>query len=65
MILKVHTKTDDQWRNHMLDIIKHGALDLFEKNNLSSLGCYKEPYNYVNHKFDVENLEALRNTTLY
>ena len=59
LIMKLHTKTEDFWRDVMMKIIVLGSMKSFLDNDLSTIGAYKATYNYVNLKYDLENLSSL------
>ena len=62
-ILKIHSKSNNEWRNKMLnDLIPENFDILYEeliKNNKIIYGSYKYPYDYLNIKYDIENLKLL------
>ena len=56
-ILKIHSKSNNEWRNKMLnDLIPENFDILYEeliKNNKIIYGSYKYPYDYLNIKYDI------------
>ena len=59
LVMKMHTKTEDLWRDIMMKIVTLGSMKTFIENDLSTVGAYKETYNYVNLKYDLENMSSL------
>lgn len=62
-IIKLHTKSNDKWRDKLLQGLFvnnfNEHLDNLEKNNINVHGSYSFPYDYFNIKFDIKNLELL------
>lgn len=62
-IIKIHTKSDKQWRSKLLnDLFPLNFKECFEdlkKSGRKISGSYIYPYDYVNMKYDISNLKLV------
>jgi hypothetical protein len=63
-IIKIHSKSHNEWRRKMLEDIFPENFDIYyeelKKNNKIMAGSYKYPYDYFNIKYDIKNLKMLK-----
>jgi len=57
-IMKLHSKTDNNWRNRMFESLLPNDFDFFYKNKLTQIGNFYSAYNfmydYFNINYDIE-----------
>lgn len=62
-IIKIHSKSNNEWRKRMLEDIFPENFDNFyeelKNKNKIMAGSYKYPYDYINIKYDIKNLKIL------